>query len=104
MLRTLDAIHIATALAVGDDLESIVTYDERDDRCSEADGSVDGDATLIRSGGRAVAARRPCRASEPRPDCPGSPIVTGGPTIVMTDRQSPAEGLAKLGTRDRQTP
>ncbi len=29
MLRTLDAIHIATALAVGDDLESIVTYDER---------------------------------------------------------------------------
>jgi uncharacterized protein len=29
VLRTLDAIHIATALAVGDDLESIVTYDGR---------------------------------------------------------------------------
>ncbi len=29
VLRTLDAIHIATALAVGDDLEAIVTYDER---------------------------------------------------------------------------
>ena len=29
VLRTLDAIHLATAMAVGDDLESIVTYDER---------------------------------------------------------------------------
>ena len=29
VLRTLDAIHLATALAVGDDLEAIVTYDER---------------------------------------------------------------------------
>jgi uncharacterized protein len=29
VLRTLDAIHIATALAVGDDLDVIVTYDER---------------------------------------------------------------------------
>jgi predicted nucleic acid-binding protein len=29
VLRTLDAIHIATALAVGDDLGAIVTYDER---------------------------------------------------------------------------
>lgn len=28
VLRTLDAIHLATALAVGDDLETIVTYDE----------------------------------------------------------------------------
>lgn len=27
--RTLDAIHLATALAIGDDLEAIVTYDER---------------------------------------------------------------------------
>lgn len=27
--RTLDAIHLATAMAVGDDLEAIVTYDER---------------------------------------------------------------------------
>jgi predicted nucleic acid-binding protein len=29
VLRTLDAIHLATALAVGDDLDSVVTYDER---------------------------------------------------------------------------
>lgn len=29
ILRTLDAIHLATAMAVGDDLEAIVTYDER---------------------------------------------------------------------------
>ncbi len=29
VLRTLDSIHVATALAVGDDLEAIVTYDER---------------------------------------------------------------------------
>ena len=26
---TLDAIHLATALAIGDDLEAIVTYDDR---------------------------------------------------------------------------
>ena len=29
VLRTLDAIHLATALAVGDDLDTIVTYDDR---------------------------------------------------------------------------
>jgi uncharacterized protein len=29
VLRTLDAIHVATAMAVGDDLEAIITYDER---------------------------------------------------------------------------
>jgi predicted nucleic acid-binding protein len=29
VLRTLDAIHLATAIAIGDDLEAIVTYDER---------------------------------------------------------------------------
>jgi predicted nucleic acid-binding protein len=29
VLRTLDAIHLATAMAVGDDLDTIVTYDER---------------------------------------------------------------------------
>lgn len=29
ILRTLDAIHLATAIAVGDDLEAIVTYDDR---------------------------------------------------------------------------
>lgn len=29
VLRTIDAIHMATALALGEDLEAIVTYDER---------------------------------------------------------------------------
>ncbi|MFV2065016.1 MAG: PIN domain-containing protein [Chloroflexota bacterium] len=29
VLRTLDAIHIATAMALGDDLQAIVTYDAR---------------------------------------------------------------------------
>lgn len=29
VVRSLDAIHLATALAVGDDLEVVVTYDER---------------------------------------------------------------------------
>ena len=29
VLRTLDAIHLATALAVGEDLVGVVTYDER---------------------------------------------------------------------------
>ena len=29
VLRTLDAIHLATALAIGDDLTAIVTYDGR---------------------------------------------------------------------------
>ena len=29
VLRTLDAIHLATALAIGDDLDAVVTYDER---------------------------------------------------------------------------
>jgi predicted nucleic acid-binding protein len=29
VLRTLDAIHLATAMAVGEDLDAIVTYDER---------------------------------------------------------------------------
>jgi predicted nucleic acid-binding protein len=28
-LRTLDAVHLACALALGDDLEGVVTYDER---------------------------------------------------------------------------
>lgn len=29
IIRTLDAIHLATALSVGQDLDAIVTYDER---------------------------------------------------------------------------
>jgi predicted nucleic acid-binding protein len=29
ILRTLDAVHLATALAIGDDLYVVVTYDER---------------------------------------------------------------------------
>lgn len=28
-LRTLDAVHLAAALALGDDLEAVVTYDDR---------------------------------------------------------------------------
>jgi predicted nucleic acid-binding protein len=28
-LRSLDAIHLATALALGDDLDAIMTYDQR---------------------------------------------------------------------------
>lgn len=28
-LRTLDAVHLAAALALGDDLEAVVTYDQR---------------------------------------------------------------------------
>jgi predicted nucleic acid-binding protein len=29
IIRTLDAIHLATALALGDDLDAVVTYDDR---------------------------------------------------------------------------
>lgn len=29
ILRTLDAVHLAAALALGDDLDSVVTYDDR---------------------------------------------------------------------------
>jgi predicted nucleic acid-binding protein len=29
VLRTVDAIHVATAIALGDDLDAIVTYDAR---------------------------------------------------------------------------
>jgi predicted nucleic acid-binding protein len=29
ILRTLDAIHVATALSIGDDLESLISYDDR---------------------------------------------------------------------------
>jgi len=38
MLRTLDAVHLATALALGDDLESIVTYDARLAAAAQANG------------------------------------------------------------------
>lgn len=34
VLRSLDAIHVATALALGDDLDVVVTYDERMIRAS----------------------------------------------------------------------
>lgn len=36
-LRTLDAIHVATALSLGDDLSGLVTYD---DRLASAAGEV----------------------------------------------------------------
>lgn len=38
MLRTLDAVHLAAALGLGDDLESIVTYDERLAAAAQANG------------------------------------------------------------------
>ncbi len=38
VLRTLDAIHLAAALDLGDDLEGIVTYDERLAQAAHASG------------------------------------------------------------------
>ena len=38
LLRTLDAIHLAAALALGDDLEGLVTYDERLAAAARANG------------------------------------------------------------------
>jgi predicted nucleic acid-binding protein len=38
LLRTLDAVHLAAAMALGDDLEGIVTYDERFAGAAEAHG------------------------------------------------------------------
>jgi predicted nucleic acid-binding protein len=38
ILRTLDAIHVAAALDLGDDLEGIVTYDERLAHAAEQNG------------------------------------------------------------------
>jgi hypothetical protein len=37
-LRTLDAIHVAAALDLGDDLEGMVTYDERLAQAAEQNG------------------------------------------------------------------
>lgn len=37
-LRSLDAIHLATALDLGDDLEHLVTYDDRMAGAAEANG------------------------------------------------------------------
>lgn len=37
-LRSLDALHLASALEFGDDLEGIVTYDERLAEAAEANG------------------------------------------------------------------
>lgn len=37
-LRTLDAVHLAAALALGDDLEAVVTYDERLAEACQANG------------------------------------------------------------------
>lgn len=39
-LRSLDAIHVASALELGDDLEGIVTYDTRMAEVAEANGIV----------------------------------------------------------------
>lgn len=38
VLRTLDAVHLAAALDLGDDLDGLVTYDERLAAASEANG------------------------------------------------------------------
>jgi predicted nucleic acid-binding protein len=38
LLRSLDALHLAAALELGDDLEGIVTYDERMGTAAEAMG------------------------------------------------------------------
>jgi hypothetical protein len=38
ILRSLDALHLAGALTIGDDLEGIVTYDERLGAAAEAHG------------------------------------------------------------------
>lgn len=38
ILRTLDAVHVAAALDLGDDLEGMVTYDERLARAAEQNG------------------------------------------------------------------
>ena len=40
VLRSLDAIHIASALAIGADLRAIVTYDERMTSAAAAEGMV----------------------------------------------------------------
>ena len=37
-LRSLDALHVASALSLGDDLQGIVTYDERLAAAAEANG------------------------------------------------------------------
>jgi predicted nucleic acid-binding protein len=37
-LRTLDAVHLAAALSLGDDLDAIVTYDDRQTRAAQANG------------------------------------------------------------------
>lgn len=38
ILRTLDAVHIAAALVLGDDLEGMVTYDDRMAEAARANG------------------------------------------------------------------
>jgi hypothetical protein len=38
LLRSLDAIHLAAALSLGDDLDTIVTYDDRLARAARANG------------------------------------------------------------------
>lgn len=38
ILRTLDAVHIAAALALGDDLDGMVTYDDRLAQAARANG------------------------------------------------------------------
>ena len=41
LLRSLDVVHLAAALALGDDIEGLVTYDER--RASPSDAPTTSD-------------------------------------------------------------
>lgn len=38
VLRSLDAVHLAAALALGDDLETVVTYDSRLAEAAQSNG------------------------------------------------------------------
>ncbi len=38
LLRSLDALHLAAAMELGDELDGIVTYDERLAKAAEANG------------------------------------------------------------------
>lgn len=40
ILRTLDAVHLAAALALGDDLEGLVTYDDRLGEAARLNGVI----------------------------------------------------------------
>ena len=49
ILRTLDAVHVAAALDLGDDLEGLVTYDERLATAAEANGRSEEHTSELQS-------------------------------------------------------